>query len=174
MNEDKVIDAKELVDKYMCGHAGANEVLEQVQSILNDALEPPEPERICGLTMDEWQVIIDGGFLCAYSDQKHKAIERAKEGKYLAILKVVLPSNKNNMFYDNVGRPWAFAMPYRAVGHVQPYFDNDECKTYLDGLPLDTDLLWHRVEDNHWHVCHGLDNLNWGGLDKFIVLDAGK
>ena len=150
-----------------------------------DAL--PEPESIGVLTMDEWQVVIDGGYLCEFRRSMMESTastsgfpewleQKCKLGK-------VSPDSSGSDFYAK-GVGWiANCRPYRAVGHVQPYFDNDECREYLEGLSDDALVIRYskdwmpRGMRTQWckkpMYMHELPK-KWEGINKFIVLSNGN
>jgi len=126
-----------------------------------ESLFAPQPERICGLTMDEWQVVIDGGYLCEFTGSEGE-IRRWRSA---------LSSIRELCRFD---APWGSSFekckPYRAAGHVQPYFaDSPECKAYLDGLSDDALIHVHFATNNFWGERRGGD-LQLVDVDKFIVL----
>ena len=143
MNEDKV---RELICELKQGGSLMQEkVIRSLEALI-------EPERICGLTMEEWQVVIDGGYLCEFGDNCIAQLRKEKEG----------------IFYTAKGRgSYHACRPYRAAGHVQPYFDNDECREYLDGLSEDAMMIRHDRNTDEWRPC-GITA--WNDCDKFIVL----
>ena len=132
-------------------------------------LTPVESERICGLTMDEWQVVIDGGYLIAVSSNSPEAAKR-RRSSLTEIHKLRRITEDNTFTIATDGRSFNFAYAVRVVGHVQPYFDNDECREYLDGLSDEAIIVrhysvtgWTRPETKR--EVKGLYN-----IDKFIVL----
>lgn len=160
MNEDKARDAKvrdaiALLRRNAKSIVGYEAHQDAAIELLTQAISPPELERICGLTMEEWQVVIDGGYLCEF-------------GTAPVIDKLATVSATD--FQGVVFAHLAICRPYRAVGHVQPYFENGECREYLEGLG-DSALVSSYNANRGWRFNHS-DCVDWVSVDKFIVLDS--
>lgn len=141
------------------------EALEAAVMELNPGIVLGEPvQRICGLTMEEWDVVIDGKYLCECKHEEHYGWSPFK----LIIHEIY---DKDKAFRMGNGVPHTFCRPYRAVGHVQPYFDNAECKAYLDGLNTNALIIRHYTIWAGWKEVISLHAIqSWVDCDKFIVL----
>ncbi|MES0445022.1 MAG: hypothetical protein ABUJ92_00615 [Desulfobacterales bacterium] len=191
MNEDKLLAARDhlrTVRNYIVNGEISGAISDACNAI-DEALAPPDQDLKCGLTDEEWQVMIDGGYLCSVGDTKNTFDSSNRKGCNLS--KLINIKGEDYGFTDAKGIGWAICRPYRAVGHVQPYFDNEECKAYLDGLENDA-LLIRRTRGGFWcdahvtmKICregegrvscyHGVDTLaiGWDNVSDFIVLSDG-
>lgn len=115
------------------------QLLTQVQALeamWNDAvaqLPEPEPALIDGLTHNQWQRIIDEGFLCEFSD-----IGTYGAYNYTARLEELT----DNRFRAWSGVQYIHARPLRMKGHIQPWFGGErpvhkdtQVIVYIDGIP---------------------------------------
>ena len=165
MNEDKV-------SKAISALKDCSGIILNNESIIKDLEDMLKPERIYGLTMDEWQVVIGGGYLCEYSQNtEHFTHEKIA----LEIIKDGDVKGRRFRSVAATSSTYSNCRPYRAVGHVQPYFDNDECREYLEGLSDDALIFRHFEKNNFWgagplkaSTLRG----DWFDCDKFIVLEA--
>jgi hypothetical protein len=118
--------------------------------------EPPKPELIQGYTAEQWQEIIDGGYLCEFTDGYWED-EYSDLGPLVSV-PTVNGSGVENMFERIKGRRWLHCRPAQIKGAMRPIWvepvdDSVTCHFFdKTGTHLGTAYPWEDYSKLKNHV----------------------
>lgn len=103
--------------------------------VVADFMEKKEPELIQGYTAEQWQEIIDGGYLCEFKDSTFDWIKPKMK------LKLFMPKERCKFNTENLTN-YPFCRPAQIKGVLRPIFVEPVDKSSMciffckDGYPL--------------------------------------
>ena len=106
-----MIKEKELFEQMVKGHKLMKRYLD---FMVNQFSESVDPQKIQGYTAEQWQEIIDGGYLCQVRD--------AEIRPWVPSELVSIDGKPKMEFIDNCGDGWKFCRPAQLKGAMRPIF----------------------------------------------------
>jgi len=126
----------------------------------------PEPELYSGLTLEQWEVVIDGEFLCEFSQNGHGE-PRFVSGEPLENVCSV----SERPYRSASGVKWLHCRPLRKVGVIQPMLDSDECRDQSSNSMHAELFGTQKGFFDEWHIYSRRNvNLKASKIDSLIVL----
>jgi len=124
----------------------------------------PEPELYSGLTLEQWEAVMAGGFLCEFRDSD------ACDWRIGRLTKM---DDSFAQFEMDADERYIECRPLRKAGIIQPTLDSDEFREYWDSLDGDTRILccspsgwWTQV----YRIKHIKPTNKHNPVTQFIVL----
>lgn len=102
------------LDEYLPTALNANAVMGKITE-----LKSGKPPLIQGYTAEQWQAIIDGKFLCEFSDDGGNEDHSVR----ISVLRELCP--ERFPFYSGFGSKWKYCRPLRIKGVRQPWFGGE-------------------------------------------------
>ena len=125
---------------------------------LIEALKPIEPELYCGLTEDEWQRVIDGGYDVMINDGYQTKVKLTGFTKGMTDARFVSFEYGSSKYCEVV----------REIGHIQPHFQ----RLSKPGIPDDAMVITYKA--NYGWTPNGLaKDVRWSKVELFIQLTEG-
>jgi hypothetical protein len=117
-------------------------------------MAPEIPNKLQGYTMEQWQAIIDGGYLCEIADE---------DGEWYNSIVRLSAVDPNKSEFSIVGEKhyiWAYARPAQIPGVLRPWFGG-EC-------PVDPDtLVFVKFRSGAYNVM-GAGVFDWGQGPDYV------
>ena len=125
----------------------------------------PEPELYSGLTLEQWEVVMDGDFICEFWD--------SDGGGYCISELCDVDADSQLPFsmspFDS--KSFKKCSPLREIGIIQPMLDSDECREYTSSIPASS--LVFVMMNNGVSITVGADHMatmDAASIKLFIVL----